>query len=220
MNKESTIVGTRARDAVFATVRESIITGKARAGDLIRLGPVADSLGVSITPVREGLLQLARDGWLVQEPNRGFRVAVIRRVDVEDTLFLHQQLRGELVARAANVITSEDLERLRSLDARIKDVETPAGDAEHLNYRLHGEIDRIADAPRIASLVEAAGRSLPKVSWTTIPGWSDMNAGGHAHILQALADHDLAAARLASMEHSLDSQRLLLAWLEQSDFWS
>ena len=79
---------TQLRDEAASYLRELITAGQVAPGDLLRLAPLAEQLGMSITPVRESLLLLARDGWVVQEPHRGFRVAQIRRQDVADTFLL------------------------------------------------------------------------------------------------------------------------------------
>src|SRR5262245_32352064 len=89
------------KDEAAAHIRELIVSGQVSPGQLLRLAPLAERLGASITPIREALLLLAQDGWVVQEPNRGFRIAAITRRDVEDAYLVQAFVAGELAARAA-----------------------------------------------------------------------------------------------------------------------
>ena len=55
-------------------VRRRIFNGTYPAGEYLRLDQLATELGVSVTPVREALLNLRAEGLLVQHPRRGFMV--------------------------------------------------------------------------------------------------------------------------------------------------
>src|SRR5438552_3432436 len=68
--------------AVASLIRDQILSGELKYGEALRLAPLAEKLDMSITPVREALLQLAQDGWVVHQPNRGFRVVPMRRDNV------------------------------------------------------------------------------------------------------------------------------------------
>ena len=110
------------KDEAAAHIRGLIASGQVQSGELMRLAPLAERVGASVTPVREALLLLAQDGWVVQEPNRGFRVAPITRRDVSDDYWVHAQVAGELAARLARVIDEETLALLRRLDQQIREL--------------------------------------------------------------------------------------------------
>ena len=56
-------------------LRDDLLSGYIAPGAPIRITEVAKRFGVSTGPVRDALRQLAQDGSLVFEPNRGFRAA-------------------------------------------------------------------------------------------------------------------------------------------------
>lgn len=60
----------RLSDLAAAHVRELIVSGQLRAGEFIRPETVADDLGISATPAREGLLLLQTEGFLTIEPRK------------------------------------------------------------------------------------------------------------------------------------------------------
>jgi DNA-binding GntR family transcriptional regulator len=209
------------RDEAAAYVRELIVSGQAAPGTLLRLGPLAQQIDASITPVREALLLLAQDGWVVQEPNRGFRVAPISREDVEDSYLVQALVVGELAARAAAQSTDEAISELRRLDAEIIALDD-AGDYQHvedLNYRLHGVIYGLADSPRLVWFVEAASRFVPRRFWATIPGWVEHNRTEHGPVIDAVEARDSERARELMAAHIRGAGALLVDYLSSISFW-
>ncbi len=63
------------REATVDHLREQIVTGTLQPGEILRDGEVASQLGLSPTPVREALVQLAGAGLVEIESNKQKRVA-------------------------------------------------------------------------------------------------------------------------------------------------
>jgi DNA-binding GntR family transcriptional regulator len=211
---------TQVRDEAASYIRELIVSGQASPGQLLRLAPLAEQIGASITPVREALLLLAQDGWVVQEPNRGFRIAAIRRGDVEDAYLVQSLVAGELAARAAVAIDDDALQTLRDIDAEIQRREPDEGGTlEAANHRLHATIYAAGDSARLIWFVDAASRFVPRRFWGAIPGWHEHNRSGHAPIIDALAAHDPERSRAAMSGHLTAAGQLLVAHLDAIGFW-
>lgn len=209
------------RDEAAAYIRELIISGQAAPGTLLRLGPLAEQIAASITPVREALLLLAQDGWVAQEPNRGFRVAPISRDDVEDSYLVQSFVAGELAARAAEQPTPAAIAELRRLDAEVAGLDG-AHDyqrVEDLNYSLHGVIYALADSPRLVWFVQTASRFVPRRFWATIPGWLEHNRTQHGPVIDAVEAGDADLARELMAAHIRGAGALLVAHLDSISFW-
>lgn len=212
---------TQLKDEAASHIRELIVSGQVPPGQLLRLAPLAERVGASITPVREALLLLAQDGWVTQEPNRGFRVLEITRKDVEDTYLVQSFICGELAARAAVAIDANQLAVLRLIDADINaHTEDDAGFLERANYDLHDAIYAAADSDRLVWFVRSASRFVPRRFWGMIPGWPEHNRSGHAPVIAALAEHDSAGARAAMSSHIAYAGDLLLRHLDTISYWS
>jgi DNA-binding GntR family transcriptional regulator len=208
---------------VASAIREQILSRQVLPGDSLRLLQLGEALGVSITPVREALLLLTQDGWVVHEPNRGFRVAPLRRQDVDDTYFMWSVAAGEVAVRAARRATEHDIDRLRAIDEQIRAAAPGDARATTLNRSLHLAIDEIADAPKLVWFAEAARRLIPlrfPDSFHDVPGWAEVNRTQHAPIIDAIAAHDTKAAGEGMAAHLRQTGDLLLEWLDSMDFWA
>jgi DNA-binding GntR family transcriptional regulator len=211
------------RHGVASVVRDLILSRKVKPGDILRLGPIAEQLGVSITPVREALLLLAQDGWLAQEPNRGFLVLPTRRRDIEDIYLMWAAAEGAQASRAAQLATPADVEALRKVDAELhnRQDQTPPRALE-LNGELHDTIHRIADAPKLQWFTDAARRLVPYEFWFefySVPGWQELNSTDHTAIIDAIEAHNPEAAGEAMKQHYVETSKLLLKWLDSINFW-
>jgi DNA-binding GntR family transcriptional regulator len=72
------------RDQALRVIRARIISGAMRPGNLYALGAVATQLGVSVTPVREAVLELAQEHLVELARNRGFRVREMTEHDLDE----------------------------------------------------------------------------------------------------------------------------------------
>ena len=130
-------------------LRDAIIAAEIGSGEFVRPERVADELGMSPTPVREALMALAKEGFLVWQPRRGFQVAKVRISDIEDVFRVQAFIAGELAARAAANIADADLYRLHELQTALERASV-AGDMEHvqdLNFQIHKTINNLAASP-------------------------------------------------------------------------
>jgi DNA-binding GntR family transcriptional regulator len=80
------------REATFEHLREQIVTGALQPGEILRDGEVAAQLGLSPTPVREALVQLAGAGLVEIESNRQKRVAPLNLTTSRELAAVHRVL--------------------------------------------------------------------------------------------------------------------------------
>ena len=214
--------GDQLRHDVAATIREQILTRQIRAGDMIRLDPIAKAMGVSVTPVREALLMLTQDGWLAHEPNRGFRVLPSRRADIEDIYLFWGEAEGELAARAVDNCTHDDVVALRALDDLLHAAIAPNDRADTLNLQLHAKIHAIADAPKLLWFAERAHRMVPFGLWLSLAQlseWWEFNRVAHTPIIDLIVSRDADGARAAMKDHFVVTGEMLLTKLDSISFW-
>ena len=88
-------------DLVADHIRRLIFEGRLRQGDHLRQDEIALELGVSRIPVREAVIALDREGWLMIEPHRG---AFVHGLD-EDAVRDHYEVFGLIYGLTARRAT-------------------------------------------------------------------------------------------------------------------
>lgn len=72
------------RETVLEQLRTAIITGELAEGSLVSAPSLGQALGVSATPVREAMMDLAREGLVETVKNKGFRITSMSDKDLDD----------------------------------------------------------------------------------------------------------------------------------------
>ena len=105
--------GRSLRSSVTEALRTAIILGDLEEGELYSAPALAAPLGVSATPVREAMMDLAREGLVTTAKNKGFRVTTMTSVDLEEQTQVRQLLEGPAMRAIAGRIPDEDMRELR-----------------------------------------------------------------------------------------------------------
>ena len=88
----------------YEAIRKSILSGQWKIGELYNEKAIAADLGISRTPVREALLELASQDLIIFLPRRGLMVNRITRRDVDEIFELRKAI--ELAAVEKITVTS------------------------------------------------------------------------------------------------------------------
>ncbi|WP_067810359.1 GntR family transcriptional regulator [Nocardia beijingensis] len=209
-------------DRVAAHVREQIMSGAMRPGDFLRMEPIAEAVGVSVTPVREGLLTLSSEGFVTLVPRRGFVVAAFSRQDVRDLFWAQSKLAGELAARAAQTATPHDLVLLRTLIAASV-AASDAGDTARiiaLGHEFHRAVNLLADSDRLARLLAGIVHQLPNSFYASLESDAATTASEHAELVAALERRDTHRARALAETHIADGADFVVDTLDQRGIWA
>jgi len=86
----------------YQTIRERILSGDLQAGQWLRESDLAQSIGVSRTPVREALRRLSAEGLVLHERNRGVQVQSWSTKDLDEIFGLRSLLEPWGASLAAN----------------------------------------------------------------------------------------------------------------------
>jgi DNA-binding GntR family transcriptional regulator len=93
----------------YDAIRNSILSGQWKIGEIYNEKSIAADLGVSRTPAREALLELASQGFVVFLPRRGLMVNRFSRRDVDEIFELRKAIELAAVERAAKASPPFDL---------------------------------------------------------------------------------------------------------------
>jgi DNA-binding GntR family transcriptional regulator len=204
-----------AKDAILVR----IVAGEIAAGQVYSAPGLAAVLGVSVTPVREALLELAAAGLVEPVPNKGYRVVELSPHDLDEIFQVRLMLEVPAAAEVARLGTAAAaMSRFRAV---IDDIEQHAEDGDiprfleadrefHLgllatlgNERLTDMVSRLRYQARLYALPTLAERGELKES-----------AHEHRQLLDAIGQGDPAAAARI-MTHHLQHTRGI--WAGQAE---
>ena len=144
-----------ASDHAYRLIRAQILSGERQGGDWLREGDLAESVGVSRTPVREALRRLTAEGLVSYERNRGVQVAAWTAEDLNEIFSLRSLLEPwacRLAATAATVDLDE-LDRLaHDMDAAARGSVADVDRITELNNRFHRLILEGSNNRRLGSV--------------------------------------------------------------------
>ncbi|SCF03361.1 transcriptional regulator, GntR family [Micromonospora coriariae] len=185
-----------AADVAYCLIREQILAGQRSAGEWLREAELAESIGVSRTPVREALRRLTAEGLVRHERNRGVQVQAWSIHDLDEIFSLRSVLEPwgcRLVATTGTI----DVDALDALAHQMDEVApdgrpTDVDELIALNNRFHRMILEASDNRRLAGVVSSMIQ-MPLV-WRTFSRYSPdalrRSLAHHHELVAALAAPD------------------------------
>ncbi|MEQ4717250.1 GntR family transcriptional regulator [Nonomuraea sp. B19D2] len=193
------------REQVAQALRAALITGEMRPGVVYSAPVLAAQFGVSATPVREAMLDLAKEGLVEAVRNKGFRVTELSDRDLDELTEIRQLIEVPTVARLAGGSRAEEFERLRPI---AEEIVLAAERADLLAYvdadlRFHVELLTLAGNGHLVEVVrDLRNRArLYGLSQLAERGALADSAREHLQLLDALKNGDSEAVRHLMVEH-------------------
>ena len=109
-------------DEIHRALRRDIIYGKLMQGERITEAELTRKFECSRGPVREALVHLSKEGFILLSENKGAIVRKLSAQEVRDYYALLEVLEGKAVQWATTQITSRDLDRLVILNNSLREL--------------------------------------------------------------------------------------------------
>lgn len=199
----------RAHGEILQAIRDEKLDRDRRYSE----NDLAISLGISRTPVREALLELARQGLVEIFPQRGFRLRELSREELIEVFELRQVLEPYIVKRLARTVTNDQVERLSALlDQQSNVVDNPATflaiDEEF--HLLMPEMAGLTRAHDMLSTLRGVMWLIGSSALATPHRVPDVLAE-HRAIVEAIADRDPARAAEALYSHISETAKAAIS---------
>lgn len=105
---------TTTAEEITHLLRERILNGEFEPGARMHQVQLSETLGISRTPIREALGQLANQGLLIHEPNRGYQVRAFSIAEISAAFEVRARLEGFACALCArNGLPADMIDRLQ-----------------------------------------------------------------------------------------------------------
>ncbi|MBI5827878.1 MAG: GntR family transcriptional regulator [Deltaproteobacteria bacterium] len=108
------------RERIVEFIKDSVITGRLKPGERVPEQEIAESFGISRTPIREAFRQLESDGFITVTPRKGAVVSPITDRDVREFYAIKSLLEGFAARTSCQTLTQKEIKRLESLNAQMK----------------------------------------------------------------------------------------------------
>lgn len=215
-------------------LRQMILDGDLKAGARVPELALVERTGVSRTPIRAALLQLADEGLLEPCPSGGFVVRAFHEEEVFDAIDLRGTLEGAAARRAAErQLSAAQLFELRDCIAAMDAIAARRKlDFEHFthyvrsNERFHALLVKLANSAVLARAIDRV-LALPFASpsafvlvQSQLPHSREiivLAQQQHRAIYQAIAAGDGAHAEALTREHSSLAKRNLQSAREREE---
>src|SRR5918995_823159 len=100
---------------IHTQLRDWIVTGRSKPGELMSEPKLAERFGLSRTPIREAIKKLEEEGLLDIYPQVGSVVAPINVDVVRDSQFIRETLECRTIELAVAAATASDIVQLRQI---------------------------------------------------------------------------------------------------------
>ena len=140
---------------VFDSLKQAIIEGKFSAGEWLVESHIAETLGISRTPVREAIHKLEREGFVEQQPRGGFTVLGLNRADIEETFGIRSVLEGYAARLAAIKHRKGELAPLnKKIDEFQKCLDSKQlNDLTEINTEFHDLLYALSKSPKLIHMI-------------------------------------------------------------------
>lgn len=200
---------------------DSICSGALPPGHKLVIDSLAREMNVSITPVREALQRLQREGLVTEVPYSGMHVSKLEPDEIRELFAIRGVLEGYALRLVVESLTEEHLKRIEREFKGLEEA-TMAGDTSAFrerNFRFHATLlqgnigqnlrDMIEQLVRNTERYRAAGAILSQ-------DYLDAAQAQHRQLVALLREHRAAEAEMLSRQHAVTFADYLADHLERS----
>jgi len=202
------------REKILETIREAILKGTLKPGEKVAEPELAERFGISRTPIREAFRQLESEGYLTVIPRKGAVVTALSEQDVQEFYAIKSILEGYAAELAASRLTEKDIEKLKTLNAKLKKL-ADQGDVKAF-FRIHNEFHdlfiRAAGNHKLVELIHQLGMKFNRLRMASlsIQGRMDISVAEHERLIEAFIDQNgIQAENLVKKTAAIGGQVLL-----------
>ena len=200
------MAGKNLDEFAYKKIIELILKDRFKPGEFLLETELADSLGLSRTPVRHALGQLVAEGFLDKKKKKGCFIPLPSPEDAKNVFLVREHLEGLAAEAAAGCATDRDIFFLKDIIEKekalgsLKDEETKLA-VLSLNEKFHMGIARISRNPYIEQYCRHSfWRSHTYICFYDrcyiglAPGPQRIGPRQHIDIVTAIESGDAAAA--------------------------
>lgn len=208
-------------ETVYGELRNGLLQGRFWPGERLKIRDLARAMAVSETPIREAVLQIAREGGFEIIANRSIRVVQLSLDRYLELRRIRLELEGLAGEVATARITPDDIHHLQHLHRVLCDAQARRDwpEAIRAGCAFHFRLYAASGMPELVKLLEQIWiRTAPLLNllYRHAP---DSNPGRHHHlaVINALRAGDAAGVRKALAEDLIEGGQPLVKLLREME---
>ena len=205
------------REQIADALRAALVAGEMRPGVVYSAPTLAERFGVSATPVREAMLDLAKEGLVTAVRNKGFRVTELSERDLDEITEIRALIEPPTIARIT--LQNPDLAALRSQAQAIVEAAARRDIIGYIeaDHRFHLDLLALAGNDHLVDVVRDLRHRSRLYGVPHLAERGELLPSAHEHLalLDTIASGDPTAAE-ALMRHHLRHVRGIWAATPQT----
>ena len=189
----------------YDQIKEAIISNKLKSGEPISERAICEDLGMSRTPVREALVELAKDGMLSSDQGRGFFVAKIKFEDMAEIYDIRDVLECLAVRLTTERATEKEILELETIYKAGKKAleENDTETFMQIDMNFHLAIASLSRNKRLLDMLISIYSPITMMAAMTRDDKEvqDLAVSSHEDIMKAILEKDPKAASEAMHRH-------------------
>jgi DNA-binding GntR family transcriptional regulator len=203
------------RDLIYQSLLEDIVHGRISAGKKLQEAELAESFGVSRTPIREALIQLNREGFVDIQRNKGAIVSPLTLKQVEDIYDTIAQLEAGAVEKViSGNIQRKEILYLENLQSELDKISEKKEYTKYteINQKFHSFFIKKCENDVLFEIVSDLRRKIFRlvVTGVSVPMHIDEYLLSHRKIIDAVAEKKPEAAGKLMKNHIQNSKNYLI----------
>lgn len=208
-------------ESVYEMIREGICSGSLPPGKKLVISSLASEMNVSITPVREALQRLQREGLVTEVPFSGVHVSRLSVSELRELFAIRGVLEGYAIALTVDSLTEADFS---DLDVQLEKLEeaTRRGDTANFrqaNLEFHALLLRGEIGSALRGMIDQVFRNTERYRNAGIEldqEYLDIAQAEHRQIVAALKKGQASEAEMIARKHALTFVNHIAESLERS----
>ncbi len=184
------------RERIVDFIKDSIVRGRLKPGERVPEQEIAESFGISRTPIREAFRQLESEGFITVAPRKGATVSPITDKDVMEFYAIKSLLEGYAAKTACAKLAPKDIKKLEALNQKM---DMCAGKTDvkgffEFDNQFHDTFLKACGNEKLYALVHQLVQQFERFRITamSLPGRMNDSVLQHGQIIEAFRKCDSA----------------------------
>lgn len=204
-----------AQQVAYRFIRERILDGTYRAGELLKPHSIAEQLKISRMPVREALRQLDTEGLVTLRLNRTAFVTNLTISEIADLFEMRAALEALTAENIAVNITGAMLVELEKARSAMDDVAGNAVEWARRHAQFHDRLLDICGRPLLAAEIVRLRSAIQPylLLYAHVYPSTEIPGNEHRTLISAIRSRDAKLIEMCFREHVLSAGRGVIRFL-------